>query len=110
MDQEELNGMVLLQEQKRSKQEIKRLECENKLLIQTTERTLDGSVWKAGTSSRYVERLLEALHSQYARLAMNVMKTFGACCGKKVFELKHFSVENIQECTGELDDIADFYC
>lgn len=96
-NEEELNRVTLLQELKRSKQEVVQLECASKLLKQTTEGALGSTVREAGTPWRYAVRLLRALSPQYAGLAMNVTQRFRAWVGKEVIWTKHFTVEDIRE-------------
>lgn len=61
MNKEEQNGMVLERKLKWSKPEVEWLETKNKLLQKTRGGMLYSAVWDTRTSSRNVERLLEAL-------------------------------------------------
>lgn len=74
---------------------MERLECKEKLLRQSREGVLDSAGREAGTFSRHVERLLEALESQYSGLTVNVTQRFEVWCGQEMSELKVFSVKNI---------------
>lgn len=57
-------------------------------------------VRKAAPSSRYAERLLEALKPLYVGPPMRFTQRFGALFGKLVSELKRFSVEHIRKWAG----------
>lgn len=96
VDGEELDGVALLGELKRSAHEMGPLEYENKLQGQTTEGVLDSDVCKAGTSSRFKEWLLDPLEPQYVEPAMSVTQRFGVLCGRQITELKQFSVRTFE--------------
>lgn len=68
--------MVLLQELKRSKQEVEPLACKMKLLQQMKEGELDCAVREARTSSKYVEPLLDVIRPHCVGLAMSVTQGF----------------------------------
>lgn len=95
LDEKALNGKTLLRKLKQSKHESDRLEYEKKLLRQKREEVQDSSVREAGTFPRYFKRLLEALKTQYVRLAMSVTQSFRVWRGRKVSALDHLSVESI---------------
>lgn len=103
-DEKELNGMALLRELKRFKQEIERPKRENKLLRQMTEGVLDRAVQGAGMYLGYFERPSKALKHQYVGLALLSSKTFGACCGRKVTEPKLFSAEKSRKWAGRCEE------
>lgn len=83
--------MASLQELKQPKQEVVRLECENKLQQQTTGEVLDSAARGAGTSIRYVKRMYEAPELQCVVLATNITRRFLVWCGEGVSELKPYS-------------------
>lgn len=74
-DKQDQNGIALFRELKPSKKEAELIECENKLLRQTTQRELDSAFREAGTSSMCVEQLSKAPEPQY-------IKHFGECYAK----------------------------
>lgn len=61
-------------------------------------------VQEPGSSSRYIERLLGAREPQHAELAMSITKRFGTRYGKAVSQLKHFTVEKIQQWAAQCAD------
>lgn len=79
---------------------MERLKCKNKLLIRPAEGGLDSSVRRAGSSSRYVKRSLEALEPQYVPLAVSITQKLGALCGMEVCELNHFGLVTIRKGAG----------
>lgn len=79
---------------------MKRRDFENRLLRRTTEKVMDSTVRRSGTSLRYEERLSDELKPQYVGLAIIVTHIFVEWCCKKVSELKHFKVENTREWPG----------
>lgn len=76
---------------------MERLGWESNVLRQTTEGVSDCAVGEAGTTSRYVERHLEALQLHNVRLAMSVTKSFGGWGGRELSGLKRSSVNDIRE-------------
>lgn len=60
VDKENPNGVMILRERRRPKKD-RELRCETEELRRTRDKVLNNAVRKAGTYSRYVERLVEAL-------------------------------------------------
>lgn len=56
-EEEEMNELALLKELRRSGKDMKRIECENKLRRQTTERVVGISIREAETSPRHARWL-----------------------------------------------------
>lgn len=59
----------------------------------------DSVVREAGTSSRNVERLSEALEPQDVEHAICKTQIFVLCSGEKMPQLRHSTLEIIQECS-----------
>lgn len=97
VDEKKLNEMALLRKIERFKGDVKPLECENKVLRETSEGVSDSAVQGAGTYSKVVEQLFEAQEPQYIELAKMPTRRFGARCYKEMSELQSFTVKNFGE-------------
>lgn len=100
LEEEELNGMAMVQGLKRGNQDFEPLESGNKLAWHTPEEAQYDNGLEGNFSMHFVNQVVEESKLVYIGLTMSFVQRFWSWSSGIVFELCVFSCKNVQEWKG----------